>query len=53
MQNLKIQKASKISKYSEDVDTLSGQTLQGLFLAVLKPIFATKYSLESSRRDLQ
>ena len=29
-----------------------GQTLQGSFSAVSKPIFATKYSLESSRRDL-
>ena len=32
--------------------TESGQTLQGSFSAVLKPNFATKYSLESSRRDL-
>ena len=30
----------------------SGQTLQGSFSAVSKPNFATKYSLESSRRDL-
>ena len=32
--------------------TESGQTLQGSFSAVSKPIFASKYSLESSRRDL-
>ena len=32
--------------------TESGQTLKGSFSAVSKPIFATKYSLESSRRDL-
>ena len=30
----------------------SAQTLQGSFLTVPKPIFASKYSLESSRRDL-
>ena len=30
----------------------SGQTLQGSFSAVSKPNFASKYSLESSRRDL-
>ena len=30
----------------------SGQTLQGSFSAVSKPKFASKYSLESSRRDL-
>ena len=35
-----------------DLYTESGQTLQGSFSAVSKPIFATKYSLESSRRDL-
>ena len=29
-----------------------GQTLQGSFSAVPKPNFASKYSLESSRRDL-
>ena len=29
------------------------QTLRGSFSAVSKPIFAIKYSLESSRRDLQ
>ena len=32
--------------------TESGQTLKGSFSAVSKPIFASKYSLESSRRDL-
>ena len=31
----------------------SGQTLQGLFSAVSKPILETKYAFESSRRDLQ
>ena len=36
-----------------DLYTESGQTLQSSFSAVSKPIFATKYSLESSRRDLQ
>ena len=30
----------------------SGQTLQGLFSAASKPNFASKYSFESSRRDL-
>ena len=35
-----------------DPQTESGQTLQGSFSAVSKPIFATKYSFESSRRDL-
>ena len=30
----------------------SGQTLQGSFSAVSKPNFASKYALESSRRDL-
>ena len=30
----------------------SGQILQGSFSAVSKPNFASKYSLESSRRDL-
>ena len=32
--------------------TESEQPLQGLFSAISKPIFATKYSLETSRRDL-
>ena len=36
-----------------DLYTESGHTLQGSFSAGSKPIFATKYSLESSRRDLQ
>ena len=35
-----------------DLYTESGQTFEGSFSAVSKPIFATKYSLESSRRDL-
>ena len=35
-----------------DLHTESGQTLQGSFSAVSKPNFATKYALESSRRDL-
>ena len=36
----------------EDLYAESGQTLQGSFSAVSTPIFASKYSLESSRRDL-
>ena len=36
-----------------DLYTESGQTLQGSCSAVSTPIFASKYSLESSRRDLQ
>ena len=52
MQSIKAQKAAKVSKYLLGFDILSGQTLQGSFSAVSKPIFATKYSLESSRRDL-
>ena len=35
-----------------DLYAESGQTLQGLFSAVSKPNFASKYPLESSRRDL-
>ena len=35
-----------------DLYTVSGQTLQGSFSAVSKPNFASKYSLESSRRNL-
>ena len=35
-----------------DLYTESGQTLQGSFSAVSTPIFASKYALESSRRDL-
>ena len=35
-----------------DLYTESGQTLQGSFSSVSTPIFASKYSLESSRRDL-
>ena len=31
---------------------MSGQTLQGSFSAVSKPMIATKYALETSRRDL-
>ena len=36
-----------------DLYTESGQTVQGSFLAVSKPNFASKYLCESSRRDLQ
>ena len=36
-----------------DLYAESGQTLQGSLTAVSKPNFATKYALESSRRDLQ
>ena len=35
-----------------DLYAESGHTLQGLFSAVAKPKFASKYSLECSRRDL-
>ena len=35
-----------------DLYTESGQTLEGSFSTVSTPIFATKYSLESSSRDL-
>ena len=35
-----------------DLYTESGQTLQGPSSAVSKPKFASKYSLETSRRDL-
>ena len=35
-----------------DLYAESGQTLQGSFSAVSKPNFASKYALESSRRDL-
>ena len=37
---------------NNDLYAESGQTLQGSFSAVSKPHFASKYSLESSRRDL-
>ena len=36
-----------------DLYTESGQALYGSLSAVSKPILATKYTLESSRRDLQ
>jgi len=39
-------------KWLRDLYTESGQTLQGSFSAVSTPIFASKYALESSRRDL-
>ena len=35
-----------------DLYTESGQTLQGSFSAVSKPNFGSRYSLESSSRDL-
>ena len=35
-----------------DLYAESGQTCKGSFSAVSTPIFASKYSLESSRRDL-
>ena len=45
------------SKYANstnlgDLYEESGQTLQGSFSAVSQPNFASKYSLESSRREL-
>ena len=43
-----------IGFYSDlgDLYAESGQTLQGSFSAVSKPNFASKYALESSRRNL-
>ena len=41
-----------LNAYLGDLYTESWQTLQGSFLAVSKPNFATRYSLKSSRRDL-
>ena len=41
-----------LSKNLGDLYVESGQTLQGSCSAVSKPNFASKYSLESSRRDL-
>ena len=38
--------------YLGDLYAESGQTLQSSFSAVSKPNFASKYALESSRRDL-
>ena len=35
-----------------DLYAESGQTLQGSFSSISKPNFASKYSFESSRRDL-
>ena len=35
-----------------DLCTESGQTLQGSFSSVSKPMIATKYAFETSRRDL-
>ena len=43
---------SESIKILVDFDTLSGQTLQGSFSAASKPMIATKYALETSRRDL-
>ena len=40
------------AKHLGNLYTESGQTLQGSFSAVSKPNFASKYALESSRRDL-
>ena len=44
--------AAPASTYLGDLYAESGQTLQVSFSAVPKPNFASKYSLESSRRDL-
>ena len=41
-----------VRKHLGDLYAESGQTLQGSFSAVSKPNFASKYSLDSSRRDL-
>ena len=45
--DVRVAGGSVIIMYAE-----SGQTLQGSLSAVSKPNFASKYSLESSRRDL-
>ena len=42
----------RLDKDLGDLYAESGQTLQGSFSAVSKPNFASKYALESSRRDL-
>ena len=50
-----VQECAEISRYRMDLGDLyteSGQTLQGSFSAVSKPKVASKYSVESSRRDL-
>ena len=43
MQNIKLQKTAKVSKYLVDFDSLCVQTLQGSLSALSKLIFATKY----------
>ena len=43
---------SRFPRHLGDLYAESGQTLQGSFSTVSKPNFASKYSLESSRRDL-
>ena len=46
-------KSFEISKFKFNISESSNlRTSQGSFSAVSKPIFASKYSLESSRRDL-
>ena len=51
-QSIKVQVAANVSKHFLDFDILSGQTCQGSFSALSKPVFPTEYSLESSRRSL-
>ena len=43
---------SRLSILLPGVHAAIGQILEGLFSAVSKPMFASKFSLESSRRDL-
>ena len=45
-------KRFEISKFRFKIPRARTSELQGSFSAVSKPNFATKYSLESSRRDL-
>ena len=47
-----VQGEVELRKDLGDLYAESGQTLRGSFSAVSKQNFASKYSLESSRRDL-
>ena len=49
---LQIPRVNENENHLGDLYAKSGQTLQGSFSAVSKPNFASKYSLESSRRYL-
>ena len=52
MENKLLENVSKKVEGPKELYTESGQTSQGSFSAVSKPTVASKYSLESSRRDL-